>query len=183
MSENTKTGVITYMENDQVVDFYPTTKASSVVGLEELVKSLAGGSGSSDDLGYTISTDPSTGAVTKTYTNGDSVVTQKNADGSITETTYVNGSVYKTETIMKNDDGSIDVTIVTASGEFTSYTIRKDSATDDMITEYSDGTKIVVHKNTDGSVIETTYKNDSVVKSVTTTKNADGSISVTPTSG
>lgn len=113
MSENTKTGVITYMENDQVVDFYPTTKASSVVGLEELVKSLAGN----------------------------------------------------------------------ASGESTSYTIRKDSTTGDMITEYSDGTKVVVHKNTDGSIVETTYKNNAVVKSVTTTKNADGSISVTPTSG
>ena len=38
--------------------------------------------------------------------------TQKNDDGSITETTYVNDKVTKTVTTVKNSDGSITVTPV-----------------------------------------------------------------------
>lgn len=74
------------------------------------IKGAGGGSGSSlGDLGYTVTKDSSTGAIIQTYTDGSKIVTQKNIDGSITETTYVNDVATKTVTTVKNSDGSITV--------------------------------------------------------------------------
>ena len=158
-----------------------TTQVATTEFVQAAVASAAGsGSGSSlDDLGYTMTTDPSTGSITKVYTDGTKVVTQKNGDGSVTETTYVNDEVTKTETTVKNSDGSITVTVQSASGDV-SYTITKDPSTGTVTCTYSDGTKIVTQTNDDGSITETTYANDRVMKTVTTVKNSDGSITVTP---
>lgn len=158
-----------------------TTQVATTEFVQAAVASAAGsGSGSSlDDFGYTMTTDPSNGAVTKIYTDGTKVVTQKNGDGSVTETTYVNDEVTKTETTVKNSDGSITVTIWQASGDI-SYTVVKDPSTGTVTCTYSDGTKIVTQTNDDGSITETTYVNDKITKTVTTVKNSDGSITVTP---
>lgn len=156
-----------------------TTQVATTEFVQAAVASAAGSGTSLDDLGYTMTTDPSTGAITKVYTNGTTVVTQKNSDGSVAETTYVDGTATKTETTVKNADGSITVTVESASGDV-SYTITKDPQTGTVTCTYSDGTKIVTQTNDDGSITETTYVNDKVTKTVTTVKNSDGSITVTP---
>ena len=156
-----------------------TTQVATTEFVQAAVASAAGSGPSLDDLGYTMTTDPSTGAVTKVYTDGTTVVTQKNDDGSVTETTYVDGAVTKTETTVKSPDGSITVTVQSANGDL-SYTITKDTSTGVVTCTYSDGTRIVTQKNDDGSITETTYVNDKVTKTVTTVKNSDGSITVTP---
>ena len=156
-----------------------TTQVATTEFVQAAVASAAGSGPSLDDLGYTMTTDPSTGTITKTYTDGTAVVTQKNSDGSVTETTYVDGAVTKTETTVKNADGSITVTIQSANGDV-NYTVTKDASTGIITCTYSDGTRIVTQKNDDGSITETTYVNDRITKTVTTVKNSDGSITVTP---
>ena len=89
-----------------------TTQVATTEFVQAAVASAAGSGPSLDDLGYTVTKDSSTGTVTCTYSNGTRVVTQKNDDGSITETTYVNDVVTKTVTTVKNSDGSITVTPV-----------------------------------------------------------------------
>ena len=90
-----------------------TTQVATTEFVQAAVASAAGSGSSGNDLGYTITKDASTGAITQTYTDGSKVVTQRNSDGSITETTYVNDVVTKTVTTVKNSDGSITVTPVT----------------------------------------------------------------------
>lgn len=156
-----------------------TTQIATTEFVQAALASVSGGGSSLDDLGYTMTVDDATGTVTKLYTDGTKVVTKKNDDGSVTETTYVNDEVTKTETTVKNADGSITVTIWQASGDIT-YTVVKDPSTGTVTCTYSDGTKIVTQTNDDGSITETTYVNDKVTKTVTTVKNSDGSITVTP---
>ena len=156
-----------------------TTQVATTEFVQAAVASAAGSGSSLEDLGYTLSKDASTGAVIQTYTDGTRVVTQKNSDGSITETTYVNDVATKTITTIQNADGSISVTVRSSDGDI-SYTITKDTDTGAVTCTYSDGTKVVTQKQADGSITETTYVNDVVTKVVTTVKNTDGSITVTP---
>lgn len=98
---------------ESVIDYEVLSKLMKD-GWSYPIKGAGGGSGSSlGDLGYTVTKDPSTGIITCTYSDGTKIVTQKNDDGSITETTYVNDVVTKTVTTVKNSDGSITVTPIT----------------------------------------------------------------------
>ena len=90
-----------------------TNQIATTKFVQTAISGLGGSSGGGTETVNSHTVFAEDGNVETTYENGKSVSTVFNSDGSVTETSYLNGTAKKKKRTVFNEDGSVSTTYTT----------------------------------------------------------------------